>query len=221
MVSATQMHGEQLVHELLADSTEFFGQGKAYHLLQDYFDGFPVETLRPLLANTERMVRRAAVWVASELGGNARSLIDDVIPLIRDADRYIQYYALEVVMVCSFGENVNEFMHVAGALESTDAAIRILAMRLVSNAQAVQLEAALRLVGRLGVRGEIHKRCLSDLLEGRALGPQRAAALLNDKEALVRRYGAVAARRLSQEFPELLGKATSVADPDVRQFMRQ
>src|SRR5439155_23908582 len=99
--------GQQLIQELLEDPTRFYESGKTYELLQAYFGGFPLVTLRPLLAHSERMVKRAAVWVTSEIGDDGRSLIHDVIPLIRDDDRFIQYYALETVTVWSVGEDVD------------------------------------------------------------------------------------------------------------------
>src|SRR5687767_5767707 len=109
--------GERLIQELLANSTRFHQCGKAYELLQEYFNGLSLDTLRPLLANNNRMVRRAALWVTSELGVGGRSLIHDVIPLLNDDDRYVQYHVLEIIMVCSFAENVDEFVHVVRSLE--------------------------------------------------------------------------------------------------------
>jgi hypothetical protein len=203
---------------LLSDSARFFEHGRAYQLLQEYFAGFPVETLRPLLGNNDSMVRRAAVWVASELGRNAQSLIRDAVPLINDNDRYIRYHALEIVMVCSFGENVHEFVHVVRALESDDEVIRVLAMRLVSNAHDQQLEAAVRRASSLGPLCERHETCLSDLLEAERVTPLDIVALLDHEQPLARRYGAIAAKRLSHNFPAVLDHALSNADPDVRQF---
>ena len=60
--------GSKLIHELLTDSAKFNEEGRSYQLLKEYFDEFPLETLRPLLSNNDPLVRRAAVWIVSELG---------------------------------------------------------------------------------------------------------------------------------------------------------
>ncbi len=213
--------GEQLIQELLANPTRFYDGGKTYELLQVYFGGFPLATLRPLLADSETVVKRAAVWVTSELGDDGRSLIQDVIPLIRDDDRFIQYYALEIVAVCSVGEDVDEFVHVVRSMQDHDQVIRVLAMRLVSNAAVSQLKAATRLLRSNEPSELLHERGLSDLLRRDLLDPQEVLQMIDDRDPLVRKYGAIAAKGLFYKAPEVMATAASCADPDIRNFIQQ
>ena len=97
--------GQRLIDELLTDSARFNELGKSYELLQEYFEGFPLNTLRALLSNEDYMVKRAAIWIVAELGEAANELINDVIPLLNYNDRYIKYYAIESIMV--FSSSVN------------------------------------------------------------------------------------------------------------------
>ena len=131
--------GENLIAQLMADSCRFDELGNAYQLLQEYFDGFSLETLRPLMASSDRLVQRAGVWITAELGLEARSLLCDAVPLTRSRDTYIRYHALEIVTVCSIADDVDEFVHVIPSLTDEDEVIRVLGMRLVSNADLSQL----------------------------------------------------------------------------------
>jgi hypothetical protein len=122
--------GEQLIRELLTNPRVFSKDGRAYDLLQAYFAGLPLETLRPLLRDDDLLVRRAAAFVAEELGIQAQSLIDDILPLLASGDRYLQYHAMEALAVCSQGEQAAAFKHVARGLENDDDVLRFRAMEL-------------------------------------------------------------------------------------------
>src|SRR5947209_7036251 len=95
--------GETLLRDLQDDPGKSFDQGRAYDLLQAYFHGFPLDTLRPFLKSESLPARKAAAFVVSELGGQARELVDDVISLLGSHDRYLCYHALEVLSVCCDG----------------------------------------------------------------------------------------------------------------------
>ena len=139
--------GEKLIEELLADPVRFAEKGRANKLLDEYFRGFPLRTLRPLLTNNNRTVQYEAVWIVSELGRQGSSLIFDIIPFLKNSDRSIRYEALESVMVFSEGENFGEFLHVVKSMQSDDEVIRVLAMYLVSNANNMQLQSVIQLLG--------------------------------------------------------------------------
>ena len=210
-----------LIDDLLGDPSRFDKQGRAYDLLQNYFRGYPVETLRPLLANKDQLIQRAAVWIVSELGKDGCSLLDAVIPLIDSHDRYIKYHALEIAIVCSVDGKVDRFAHVARSLESSDEEIRILAMRLISVADQCQLEAGARVAGASPAFNDMHKRGLLHLCASNRLDGNQVLQMINDANPLVRRYGAIAARRLFETFPDLISTATESADPDISRFAKE
>src|SRR5262245_58104236 len=210
-----------LIDELLADPSKFIEQGKGGKLAEAYFRGHPVHTLRPLLASENLLVRREAAWIASELGALACSLIHQVIPLIYSGDRRQIYRALQVAIVCSTGENVKEFVHVARSLENDDEVIRVLAMRLVTNADQSQLRAGLAVSGGDGVLSKAHRTGLERLSKCDALELREVQLMLADQDPLIRRYGTIAAKRLLKKWPELINAAVTVHDRDVSRFAKE
>jgi hypothetical protein len=209
--------GQRLIDDLLADPPGFDASSRGHDLLKAYFAGLPLETLRPLLKSDDVHVQRVAAFVASELGIQARSLVDDVIPLLSSGNRYLQYLALEVLAVCGEGERAREFAHVVRALESDDEVLRARAMRLLCNAHAAQLEAAQRAFDASDPRQRTHGDALRALAAGNRVEPGVVLAMIHDANPLVPRYGAIAAKRL-QEFPNLMAEVAVSDDADLGKF---
>lgn len=207
---------EKLIDELLAEPGRFFERGRAYQLLQTYFEDPKVDSLRPLLRHVDPMVQRAAVFVASELGAAGRQLLDDVLPLASTEDRYLRYHALEVLAVCADGDYADRFLPVIRALESNDDAVRRLAMRLMANADISQVQRGLGLM-RVSA-DEVHAEGLRLLLQGKRAQNRSIAAMLDNRNPLLRRYGAIAAKQRAQQSPELIEKAEASEDADVREL---
>lgn len=210
--------GERLINDLLDDPRKFDEDGRAYALLQSYFAGLPLDTLRPLLRSDDVFVQRAASFIASELGGKASILVDDIVPLVSSMDRNVQWYAMEVLTVCSEGKHAEKFAYVVRMLESDDGTLRRLAMRLMASADVSQLEAARRLFETHGGSHETHQQALLTLAAGTRVEPLVVTTMMKDADALVRRYGAIAARRLVREHPNLIVEARASDDPDLRNF---
>ena len=197
-------NGSNLIGELLDDPEKFDSQGKAYELLQEYFKGKPVDTLRPLLSHKSVFARRSAAFIVSELGADGSSLVADVVPLISDSDLHIQWYALESVMVSSSNGYPNQFINVLRELENSNSSICHLAMRLVSNANNSQIEAGLRLVDELRPNQVAHQKGLSVLANLTEGGSVEVIELLNDTDDLIQKYGAVITKRRLAQSPELI-----------------
>jgi hypothetical protein len=213
-----ECRGEELIERLRAEPENFNDAGTGYALLQEYFGGFPVKTLSPLLKDHDPQIRRAAIWIASELGRDAESLLEDAVPLVYDDDRYIQYHALEVVTVCASGASAGEFVHVFRSLEAGDEVVRRHAMRLASTATTSQIEASLRVLEPSGSSNVIHSRVLPRLLPNEPQDAGQIMAMIEDEEPLVRRYGAILARRVYDESPDLLHGAARAEDVEIRNF---
>jgi hypothetical protein len=212
--------GYSLITDLLDRPEEFHEQGRAYDLLQEYFAGLPVGTLRPLVRHENELVRRAAIWILSELGAGASSLLDEVVPLITSRDRYLAYHALEIAIVCAIGERVDRFAAITRGLEHDDEVIRVLTMRLLSNADQTQLEAGHVQAATSGL-AEAHRLGLERLSRQTSLEPDAVTGMLAAGDPLLRRYGAIAARRLMGRFPELMAAAAASPDADVGRFARE
>src|SRR5258705_7826724 len=161
--------GKRLIAELLDDSKGFFESAKAYELLQEFFGGLALGSLRPLLTSNDQYIRRTALWITSELGPRGCDLIGEVLQLQDDPDRYIQYHVLEIIAVCAHGEQSGAFAHVARSLESQDDVLRILAMRLISNAEPAQLKSAADSFDFSRRPEQLHAKGLLDLATSESL----------------------------------------------------
>ena len=62
----------ELIQEMLADPIQFEAEGRANDLLQYYFDGFPLDTLRPLLQSSDVVFRGAHRLLHLSSGARAR-----------------------------------------------------------------------------------------------------------------------------------------------------
>jgi HEAT repeat protein len=207
---------KELIQDLLAEPSRFADAGRAHELLQAYFKGAPVDTLRPLLRSEDLRIRRAAAFVVSELGRQASPVLDDVTSLMNSGDRYLIFHAMESITVCATGEGAAEFLHVVMKLEDPDAVLRSLAMFLMSNADASQLGAAYDLM-----KGEPsdHQLGLELLMEPSATDESILALIASDKP-LRRRYGAVAAARSYEKSPRLIETAAVSEDDDIGSFVK-
>lgn len=214
----TSFLGNPLIAELLADPQKFKQNGRAYQLLEECFSGLPVEALRPLLRHENHLVRHAAVWVASELGEQASTLLDDAAPLIASDDRFQSYHALEIVAVCAIGPQADRFMKVAEGLESNDSVLRGLSMRLMSRADSSQLVAVAVAMERGMKCSEEHKRGFRLLVRGESADSRDVRERLASENGLARCYGAIAAKRLRNKYPELIEYAATLQDESVSKF---
>jgi len=203
----------KLIDELLDNPSEFYNQGKSYLLLQEYFKGLSLETLRPLFSHIDVFVRRVAIWITSELGINGDYLIDDAIALLKDDDIGIKHDALEVIAVCSVGEHVEKFVNIVMFFENENETLCNLAMLLVSNATHFQLEGCVRFFGNKTSYNEFHCYGLTKLLEIHdgltnlremdavkqaeffCNSDEQIKSMLCSCEPLLRRYGIVIAKK--------------------------
>lgn len=211
-----QIEAKKLIEDLHAFPDRFTLQGKAYQLLQCYFHGVDLESLRPLLMSEVALVRRAAAFVVSELGLSSQKLIQTTALLIHDPDPHIQWCVLESLMLCSHGENVKNFVFVLAALESQKDAIRQLTMRLISRATLEQLEGVSNYCSVLGTNASIHAKGLKGLLEGKY---DDLACFLKDRNSLLNRYGAIGAKRFCDQFPSLFKQASTSEILEVQKFI--
>jgi len=210
-----------IIGELLADPVAFKRYGRAYQLLDEYFGGLAVDTLRPLLRHENILVKHAAVWIASELGSQACSMLNDISLLVDSNDRFLTYHVLEIIAVCATGKRVDRFIEIPRALESQDGIIRALAMRLLARADAEQLKAAASLVVRLESNRTSHRCGLLLLADCESRDSEEIRRFLYADNLIERVYGVVAFKRVRGKFPALLDAALELPDPDVSRFVRE
>src|SRR5690554_6268067 len=156
------INAETLVRRLESSPQRFVKSGAGYALLQEYFKGYPVETLRPWLVSDDYYINKLALFIASELGDKACSLVQDVLPFFSSNDPEFIYYALDVVIVCSH-EYPKELVYILHTLNSTNESLRRRAMFLVSRMRPEEFLRALRVL-QIEVPKGVHIEGLSNLV---------------------------------------------------------
>ena len=182
-----------LIASLKENPEHFFDQGKSYDLLQEYFRGFPIISLAKLLGDKNKTIRKSAIWIASELDEPPISLVDQIVPLIMEDDRYIKYTTLETIMRISDVGFGGIFHHLINALECNDAIVRKVAMYLISNSDDIQLEEALNYFSKSN--NCAHLNGLKFLIDADNMSATNIDQMLNDENELLPRYGAIFLRR--------------------------
>lgn len=180
----------QLIDMMKADPEGFHSSGKAYDLLQFYFHGYPLDTLRPLLQSGNRYILRCVSFIASELAIQAWPLAEEMIPLLQSEDPHIVWDAVEVLAVCSVDGKVSLYSHIVRMLESGFPPIRELAAWLMSRAEVSQLIAARQWFEKQP-DGALHSIGLGVLLGDQ--GPSESAEHASND--LLRLYAEIAAER--------------------------
>jgi HEAT repeat protein len=212
---------EELISELLVDPAAFCRRGDTNKLLEHYFGGFDLETLRPLLSHNNSYVRRSAMFVVAELGHRAYPLLEAVLPLVDDAEGHTAWEAMETIFLTATGACTKHFATVVRQLENKDSALRVLAMRLAALADVVQIEGAIGQVKNLELNRDLHLKGLGVLVLREQVGPQVIQEMLDDESLLTQRYGAIAAARVRVTFPDILESAGHHRNSDIKRFVAE
>jgi len=210
--------GNALIEELISNPVKFSKQGKPYNLLQEYFKGYDTESLRPLLQSANEYIQSAAIFIVSELGQKASSLIEDLLPLLNNSNSDIKYDALESVMVCSSVYNLEKFVYILPLMDDKDDVIRIRTMELVCNANYQQIQTAIEILSmNIDDTSKMHINGLTLLLNHEHVSREQILILLNSHHSIPRKYGAILSRQAFGRFPGLI-KTLVADDADIKQF---
>lgn len=212
-----KLQGSDLIDELLEKPEKFDQDGKAYNLLQAYFDGFEISTLAELLKSSDPSVQRSAIWILSELGTKGASLTKEIIPLLQVRDTYILYHALECVAVSSGEIHDQLFSYILRNLQSNDSVIRTLCMRLIGNTPVGQLRNIPAYLQSISNK-EDHVTGLGLLINLTLNDSSLVKNILLGDNELLKKYGCIAAKKLYSENPDLINIAISSNDPDLVKF---
>lgn len=215
MGNERKYNAEDLIKLLINNPSKFEDNGLGLELLSEYSMGYSLDTLEMLLQHEDVYVRNVAVFIAAELGNKACKLLDLIIPLLQSPITSIRYFALECIIVCAEGPQVRQVVHVLRSMLDGDFAIRSAALRLFSNADAEQVLGAYK---NLQPVDESHRRGLLVLLEEKKIHPEEIMTMIKNDDPLLRKYGAMAAKRVYDIYPELIQIAKESDDPEVRDF---
>jgi hypothetical protein len=214
----TKSSAHTLIDSLMENPERFYEEGLSFELLQEYFEGFPQDTLVPLLESKDKWVKREGIWILSELGIEGRGLIDHVLKMTDDEDIFVCSYALEIIANCAHGDHAGAFAKVFLALESERQDVRVTAMGVVAPLPAPRLLEGCILLEGMGAHGAALGKRLRALLDTDALTPADVSHMLSSGDALERKCGAIAAEKLFDKHPQAIAEAAESTDDDVRRY---
>ena len=210
----TTLEPETLIEQLRADPERFERDAGAYQLLQCYFHGYPIATLRPLLANADISIKRAAIFIVSELVTDYAQLLDLLVPLVGCEEAYIHHTAMTAVAGVAKNEHATALLHILTQLLSPVQVYRLHAMKLLSTTRDQDLHHASTASSTLPDRR--HYVTLSRLFAPTRI--EAARSMITDADALIRRYGAIGAARFNTVAPDLAALLAASDDSDLRRF---
>jgi hypothetical protein len=88
-------------------------------------------------------------------------------------------------------------------------------MRLVANLSADQIEAGIEY---FNISNDLHAEGLRTLREFEQLSDKQVLSMINSKEPLIRKYGAIIAKCKLQSDPDLMMKVAKSPDSDLQEF---
>lgn len=209
---------KKLIDHLMSNPETCGSDGVAYKLLNEYYRGSPVESLRTLLSSTDDRLVGEATWIASELPDEGKPLLGDVTRLLVHPSKKVRFWAIECVLIWAGASNGRELSLAIPLVDDPEEAVREQAMRFLAYASREQLQAALtdlqsanseskyigELVWLLGVRGG-NESTITDALHGGDLRQKFAVS---------------AALRIAKDNAKPLEQAASLSNSEVAEFAR-
>lgn len=208
-------------HDLLERLTQNPVSPKAGAIMSDALDefhrGYPLEHLRPLLCSTNDDLVVAGAWIASELGVKGKPLLGDVLPLLGHRSRGARFWTIDCVLLWAGPSDGRALASAVRLVDDVDQGVRWNAMDFLSRASVGQLHAALAYL-ESSEPPSPNIAPLRWLLGGESSDPEKVLSALRSEDRLLRKYGVVAAVKMSSGNPRPLFAASSNEDPDVAKF---
>jgi hypothetical protein len=188
--------------------------GLGNELLNECWDGYPVERIRALLRSDVESAVKSGAFIASELAKLSRPLLRDIAPLINHRDTWVRGDAIDTVNLAA---TVDHGEIVASAIEhitDDDRSIRFSAFTVLAASTRERLEASWRFIRDTDVKAAL--RAILD--EETTVSSAEIHRHLVDGSRLVRLFGLVSAARISDRRAADLLAATEAADEEICSF---
>lgn len=209
--------GDDLMARLLAHPADEELRGRiANDLLNELFDGYPVEKLRALLHSGDDDTVQTGAWLLSELGGSAVSLLDEVPALLAHPRRQVRFFAVEFVLLAA--EEPEDAPVLAQAItlsRDPDAAVRWKVLHFLAMASTEQLMAGLSQLTDPELRRHTEALIAADTGEP---DPGEVVAGLAGDDPVARLFAAAIATRMAEDDPALLRHAARSRDEQIKTF---
>lgn len=207
--------GDHLVERILTTEGD---DATAMALLKELWDEYPAMGIRPLLRSVGEPVVKQGVWIASELGPRNAPVINDLMPLLSHASRYVRFYVLDAVLGGATEEHGSAIAAALLLLRDPDNAVRQHALVLLARVTAEQLMRSVTYVDDTTV-GPLLMWLLR--LQDTSVDRDDVITRLSAQDPLVRLFAAAAAARMSRYDDLPLRSAMAAQDPLIREFAQQ
>ena len=188
----------------------------ANDLLEQIFQGYPVENIRCLLLSHDESLLKAGIWIASELGSKCRPLHKEISTLLNNPNYYVRFFAIDCVLSTLHKDDHELILKVSDLLEDQNAVVRRKVMDFLARIPAEQISDVLQISAFSSLRRE-HKEGI-ELMISPAQSQDLIQKFISCENPILRRYGASAAARIYRDHPNLLDLAFESDDDDLRIF---
>src|SRR5215813_8145156 len=137
-------NAQELIQRILRDPTSPDAQSVAERLLGEFRRGYQLDALRPLLLSSDDAVAKSAAWIASELGPEGQSLLDDIATLLVHSSKRVRFYAIDCILSWASSQNAKEIAAVFPLINDSASSVRWKAMDFVTGLPVESLQAAYR-----------------------------------------------------------------------------
>ncbi|WP_043636026.1 hypothetical protein [Nonomuraea candida] len=193
---------------------EILGEA-ANDLLNELFDGYPVERLGTLLHSGDDTALQTGAWLLSELGERAAPMLGEAPALLAHPRRQVRFFAIEFVLLAAEEQHADVIAQVLSLSRDTDPSIRWKVLHFLAMASTEQLMAGLSRLADPEV-GQLTAALVAADTEDFDAG--EIVAWLEGDDPLSRLFAAAIATRMAEDDPALLRHAARVRDEEVRSF---
>ena len=207
--------GDQMISRLLHGDV---GGGElANELLREFQSGYPVNKLRLVVRSPHAKVVEVGIWIASELGADAKPLLPDIVGLLQHQSLKVRFFALDCLTSNAQPEDAWAVNRGLDLIEDPELSVRWKALMFLATAPEVVLRSAYNELAANTM--SMKRRGLENLLY--ALTSHNFAVIgpgLTHNDATLRRYAAAAAARVAPVDQGPLLQAMASSDATVKQF---
>lgn len=202
-----------LIERIIASGDE---DGKASNdLLKEFFRGYPLENLLPLLRSEDDEVVRSGAFIAGELGEKARPLLAELVRLLGHQDGWVRSDMLTAVGLAATSGDGEALAQAIALVNHSDGGTRSKALDLLTWLDRARLAVA---EGHLSDPETADCLCWLLSVEESPTAASEIQAMLTSEGRLPRWFAGVAAVRRYQRSPDLLRQTVESNDEELRSF---
>lgn len=215
----SRRRGDELTELLctgIADSPAV--ESATNELLNEVFDGYPINELRRLTRSSNPTAVKAGSWILSELGPLAAPMMSEITALLEHPLRYVRFFAIDAVLSNAEAEDGRSVAKVISLLADPDEGVRWKVLRFLSQATTAQLTAgardlappsSARLTNWLAI-DSCDSSHVQEVVDG-----------LSASDRLTRMFAAAAAARLARTTLDAVKQAAESEDAEIRSFAQE